>query len=75
MAKELSWIIESITEPDYDNVNETIKQVIPYISKDGDTPIALNRIFVRDNTESDAASKTAIKTELTDLGYSWDTEI
>ena len=67
---ELSWQIETITEADYDEVNETVKQVKALL--DGSV---IPHLFIRDSTETDADSKTAIKTTLTDRGYTWDTEI
>lgn len=69
MAKDLTWLITSITEADYDGVNETVKHVIPCINL-----LKLPHEFSRLDSESDADAKTAIKTILTDKGYSWDTE-
>lgn len=67
---ELSFLIEEITELDYDNISETVKQVIPLF--DG---IKTGRTYIRVATETDADSKTAVKTDLTDKGYVWTTEI
>lgn len=67
---ELSWLISSLIEPDYDGVSETVKQVIPLL--DG---VELSHQFIRDDAETDAASKTAIKIILTDKGYTWTSEI
>ncbi len=67
---ELSWTIDSITEADYDGVNETVKRIIPALDGKG-----LPHIYFRDDTETDAVSKTAIKPDLTDKGYTWTSEI
>jgi len=67
---ELSWLITSITEVDYDGISETVKQVIPLL--DGEE---LAHQFIRASAETDDVSKTAIKTMLINKGYSWTTEI
>jgi len=67
---ELSWTISSLTEPDYDEVSNTVKHVIPAL--DG---VALPHEYFRDDAETDAAAKTAIKTDLTNKGYTWTSEI
>ena len=67
---ELSFTIESITELDYDDISETIKQITPAL--DGEN---LSHTYIRDSAESDADSKAAVKTSLTDKGYIWDSEI
>ena len=60
----LSWTITSYTEDDYDGVAETSKTVVPAL--DG---VNLSHSYIRDDIETDADSKTAIKTNLTDKGY------
>lgn len=74
MATDLTWIITPVTEPDYDGVNETIKQVEPCLNTNGAGATKTGRTFSRLDSETDADAKTAIKTILTDLGYTWDTE-
>lgn len=69
MATDLTYNIVSITEPDYDEVNETVKCVEPLFNGE-----SILRTFIRDDAETDADSKTAVKAELTDMGYMWDTE-
>ena len=67
---ELSFKIEAITEPDYNEVPETVKQVIPMI--DGEK---LPHLYVVNVTEADEITKGEIKVDLIDKEYSWDTEI
>lgn len=67
---ELSWYIESITELDYDGVSETVKQYCPKL--DGDK---LHLHYIRDDAEAEATAKTSIKTDLTDKGYVWASEV
>ena len=67
---ELSWIIDSVTENDYDDISETVKRVIPCFDS-----VKTDRVYFRDNSETDADSKTAIKTDLTDKGYTWTSEV
>lgn len=67
---ELSWDISSVTENDYDEISETVKQYCPKL--DG---VEIGHCYVRDNAEADATGKTAIKTDLTDKGYTWATEV
>lgn len=69
MAVDLTWTIASLTENDYDGVAETVKHVIPALNE-----VNLKHEYFRDNTETDADAKTAIKADLTDKGYVWDTE-
>lgn len=63
----LSFTITSVTELDYDGISETVKQITPAL--DG---VDLSHTYIRPNTETDVDSKTAIKTDLTNKGYSWD---
>ncbi len=67
---ELSFTISSITDTDYDGISVTSKKVIPAL--DGED---LSHTYMRDSAETDVASKTAIKTDLTDKGYTWTSEI
>ncbi len=69
MDIDLTWTIEDLTEDDYDGVPETVKHVIPLF--DG---VKFGREYFRADAETDAAAKTAIRTDLTDKGYAWDTE-
>lgn len=67
---ELSWLIESITELDYDGISATVKQITPLF--DGEKSA---RTYIRATTETDVDAKTAIKTDLTDKKYVWTSEI
>lgn len=63
----LTIAYESITEKDYDEVDETVKQCRPSI--DG---VELQHCYTRDNSETDAVSEAAIRADLTDKGYTFD---
>lgn len=67
---ELSITITQVTEQDYDGVNEDIKMLKADI--DG---VCIDEQYSIDATISDTVAKDNFKTALTDLGYTWDTEI
>lgn len=69
MAVDLTWTITSLTEDDYDGVPETVKHVIPAFNG-----VDTQREYFRDDAETDADAKTAIRLDLIDKGYIWDTE-
>ena len=63
----LTIAYSEITEKDYDDIDETIKVCTPSI--DG---TELPHKFNRASAETDADSETAIRTALTDKGYTFD---
>jgi len=67
---ELSWDISSVTELDFDNVSTTVKRVIPKFNGKN-----LPHVYIKNSSEADVDSKTSVKTNLTDKGYTWDFEI
>lgn len=66
----ITIIIENQTNTDYDGVNETLKVLSANI--DG---VNLPEIDTREDTMSDADCKTAYKSLLTSIGYTWDNEL
>ncbi|TDI97047.1 MAG: hypothetical protein E2O29_02075 [Deltaproteobacteria bacterium] len=66
---DLVITITTITEADYDGVNETTKRVTATLDL---KPIDLN--VIEEDTVTDSVCKTNFRTNLTDLGYIWDTE-
>jgi len=66
---DLVITITTITEPDYDGVNETTKHVTGTLDL---KPVDLN--LIEEDTVTDSVCKTNYRTELTNLGYTWDTE-
>lgn len=65
----LTITITSVTEQDYDGVDETTKHVCGHID---DEPCTF--VHVEESTVSDATVKTNFKIKLTAAGYTWDTE-
>jgi len=65
----LTLCLNTITEADYDGVNETNKELCGDI--DG---VKLVEMWIEESTVSDTDCKTNFKTHLTSLGYTWDSE-
>jgi len=61
--------ITAVTETDYDGVNENTKHVSATLDL---MPIQLS--VVEEDTVTDTICKSNYRTQLTDLGYTWDTE-
>ncbi len=61
--------ITTITEADYDGVNETTKHVAATLDL---KPIQLS--IIEEDAITDSVCKSNYRTQLTDLGYTWDTE-
>lgn len=66
---DLVITITTVTEADYDGVDETTKHVKGTLDL---IPVHLNTI--EENTVTDAICKTNYRNNLTSLGYTWDTE-
>lgn len=67
---QLSFIIFTETDVDYNGISETIKNICAYI--DG---VILPVQYSEESVSTDMTCKTNFKTYLTDLGYTWDTEV
>ena len=66
----LKLTISSITEADYNGVDETVKKIVCEIDD-----IKLPHQYFKENSKSDATCKNEVKTDLTDKGYTWQDEI
>ncbi len=66
---DLIITITTITEPDYDGVNETTKHVTATIDL-----LPIHPQVIEEDTVTDATCKANYRTHLTGLGYTWDTE-
>lgn len=67
---ELAITIEIIIDEDYDGVEETVKELCGSI--DG---VAVEPQMTFEDSVSDADCKTAFKAKLTELEYTWTTEV
>lgn len=61
--------ITPVSETDYDGVNENTKHVTATLDL---RPIQLS--VIEEDTVTDAICKSNYRTQLTNLGYTWDTE-
>lgn len=66
---DLVITITSVTEADYDGVNENTKHVTATLDL---KPVDLS--VIEEDTVTDSVCKANFRTNLTDLGYTWDTE-
>jgi len=66
---DLVITITTITEADYDGTNESTKHVNATIDL---RPLQFS--IIEEDTVTDTICKSNYRTQLTDLGYTWDTE-
>jgi len=66
---DLVITITNVAETDYDGINENTKHVNATLDLK-----SLQLSIIEEDTVTDATCKSNYRTQLTDLGYTWDTE-
>ena len=66
----LEITISEITEPDYDDVDETTKSLTAIIDD-----VEIPETYSTETTTSDVDAKNGFKSKLTAIGYLWDDEV